>query len=78
MKRILLFSLLFFAVLLIACNTGYAQATAGTHDPYQNLGKYHIYNNNWEYPGTLPPHYGWSNEEDWYGTQSMPTALEKA
>jgi hypothetical protein len=56
----------------------YAQATAGQSNPYQNLGVYKIYNNNWEQPGTLPPDYTWQNENDWYGTQSAPAAFEKA
>ncbi|MDR1271250.1 MAG: hypothetical protein LBK82_17200 [Planctomycetaceae bacterium] len=57
MKRILFsFILLFCLIFIIGQNIStncYAQATAGQHNPYQNLAK-------------------------WYGTQSAPTALEKA
>jgi hypothetical protein len=70
--------LLCLFVMLFVADYGYSQGTAGQHNPYQNLGVYKIYNNNWQYPGTLPPEYSWSNEDDWYGTQSMPTAKEKA
>jgi hypothetical protein len=76
MKQIL-FSLTIALIFVIGQNC-YAQATAGDHDPYRNLGEWKIYNNNWQYPGTVPPEYSWSNEDDWYGTQAAPTALEKA
>jgi uncharacterized protein YxeA len=76
MKQIL-FSLIFVLIIAIGQDS-FGQATAGQHDPYQNLGVYKIYNNNWQHPGELPPDYVWNNENDWYGTQSAPTALEKA
>jgi hypothetical protein len=65
-------------VLFVFGQNCYGQATAGQQNPYRNLGKYHIYNNDWTYPGTLPPEYSWSNEDDWFGTQSTPTSYEKA
>jgi hypothetical protein len=64
--------------MLFVADYGYTQATAGQRDPYQNLGVYRIYNNNWQFPGALPPDYAWSNQDDWYGTQSMPSGYEKA
>jgi hypothetical protein len=76
MKQIL--CSLLICVLFAVGQTCYAQATAGQHDPYRNLTKYYIYNNDWNYDGVLPPQYVWHNEDDWYGTQSMPTSLEKA
>ena len=77
MKKIFMMMMMIIGMFFTA-DYSYGQATAGQHNPYRNLGKYHIYNNDWQYPGTLPPEYSWSNEDDWFGTQSTPTSYEKA
>ncbi|MDR1270631.1 MAG: hypothetical protein LBK82_14005 [Planctomycetaceae bacterium] len=40
MKQILR-SVIFIAVLLVVCNTGYSQGMKGQHKPYQNLAKWY-------------------------------------
>jgi hypothetical protein len=77
MKNLTLRMLFCFWALLFVADI-FAQVATPESDPYQNLGQWKIYNNGWQYPGTVPPEYEWDNEDDWYGTQAMPESYEKA